>query len=182
MDLTDFESKMKEKIDYLEEELGNIRADRANPQILNKVKVEYYGAVTPINQLASVSVPEPRQILITPWDRNLIPEIAKAITKADIGINPLQDASGIRLLFPELNEARRKELAKEIRELGENIKVTIRNIRRDALTAAKKLEKDGDISEDELHTEEEKIQKLTDKYVDIVSNKVSEKEKEIMEV
>ena len=112
MDLTDFESKMKEKIDYLEEELGNIRAGRANPQILNKVKVEYYGAVTPINQLASVSVPEPRQILITPWDRNLIPEIAKAITKADIGINPLQDASGIRLLFPELNEARRKELAK----------------------------------------------------------------------
>ena len=182
MDLTDFESKMKEKIDYLEEELGNIRAGRANPQILNKVKVEYYGAVTPINQLASVSVPEPRQILITPWDRNLIPEIAKAITKADIGINPLQDASGIRLLFPELNEARRKELAKEIRELGENIKVTIRNIRRDALTAAKKLVIDGDISEDELHTEEEKIQKLTDKYVDLVSNKVSEKEKEIMEV
>ena len=182
MDLNDFENKMKEKIEYLEEELGNIRAGRANPQILNKVKVEYYGAVTPINQLASVSVPEPRQILITPWDRNLIPEIAKAITKADIGINPLQDASGIRLIFPELNESRRKELAKDIRELGENVKVTIRNIRRDAMDIAKKLEKDGEMSEDERRSEEEKIQKLTDKYVDLVSTKVAEKEKEIMEV
>lgn len=182
MDLNDFEIKMKEKIEYLEEELGNIRAGRANPQILNKVKVEYYGAVTPVNQLASVSVPEPRQILITPWDRNLIPEIAKAITKADIGINPLQDASGIRLMFPELTEARRKELAKDIRELGENVKVTIRNIRRDAMDTAKKLEKDGEMSEDERRSEEEKIQKLTDKYVDLVSTKVVEKEKEIMEV
>jgi len=182
MDLTDFELKMQERIDYLEEELGNIRAGRANPQILNKVKVEYYGAVTPVNQVASISVPEPRQILITPWDRNLIPEIAKAITKADVGINPLQDASGIRLIFPELTEARRKELAKDIRELGENIKVAIRNIRRDAMDFAKKLQKDSEISEDELRTEEEKIQKLTDKYVDLVSNKVSEKEKEIMEV
>ena len=182
MDLTDFELKMQERIDYLEEELGNIRAGRANPQILNKVKVEYYGAVTPVNQVASVSVPEPRQILITPWDRNLIPEIAKAITKADIGINPLQDASGIRLIFPELTEARRKEIAKDIRELGENIKVAVRNIRRDAMDTAKKLQKDGEMSEDELHTEEDKIQKLTDKFVDIVSNKVVEKEKEIMEV
>lgn len=182
MDLNDFEIKMEEKIEYLEGELGNVRAGRANPQILNKVKVEYYGAVTPINQLASVSVPEPRQILITPWDRNLIPEIAKAISKADIGINPLQDASGIRLIFPELNEARRKELAKDIRELGENVKVTIRNIRRDAMDAAKKLQKDGEMSEDELHTVEDKIQKLTDKYVDTVSTKVAEKEKEIMEV
>lgn len=182
MDLNDFEIKMEEKIEYLEGELGNVRAGRANPQILNKVKVEYYGAVTPINQLASVSVPEPRQILITPWDRNLIPEIAKAISKADIGINPLQDASGIRLIFPELNEARRKELAKDIRELGENVKVTIRNIRRDAMDVAKKLQKDGEMSEDELHTVEDKIQKLTDKYVDTVSTKVAEKEKEIMEV
>lgn len=182
MDLNDFEIKMNDKIEYLEEELGNIRAGRANPQILNKVKVEYYGAVTPVNQLASVSVPEPRQILITPWDRNLIPEIAKAITKADIGINPLQDASGIRLIFPELNESRRKELAKDIRELGENVKVTIRNIRRDAMDIAKKLEKDGEMSEDERRSEEEKIQKLTDKYVDLVSTKVAEKEKEIMEV
>lgn len=182
MDLNDFEIKMEEKIEYLEGELGNVRAGRANPQILNKVKVEYYGAVTPINQLASVSVPEPRQILITPWDRNLIPEIAKAISKADIGINPLQDASGIRLIFPELNEARRKELAKDIRELGENVKVTIRNIRRDAMDAAKKLQKDGEMSEDELHAVEDKIQKLTDKYVDTVSTKVVEKEKEIMEV
>lgn len=182
MDLTDFELKMQEKIDYLDEELGNIRAGRANPQILNKVKVEYYGAVTPINQVASISVPEPRQILITPWDRNLIPEIAKAITKADIGINPLQDASGIRLIFPELNETRRKELAKEIRELGETTKVAIRNVRRDAMDDAKKLQKDSQISEDELHTEEERIQKMTDKYVDIVSSKVADKEKEIMEV
>lgn len=182
MDLNEFENDMKKKIDYLEEELGNIRAGRANPQILNKVKVEYYGAVTPVNQLASVSVPEPRQILITPWDRNLIPEIAKAISKADIGINPIQDASGIRLIFPELNETRRRELAKDIKELGENVKVTIRNIRRDALNVAKKLEKDSEISEDELHTEEEKIQKLTDKYIDIVSSKVADKEKEIMEV
>lgn len=182
MNLNEYESQMKSKIDYLVEELGNVRAGRANPQILNRVKVEYYGVVTPINQLASVSVPEPRQILIAPWDRNLIPEIAKAISKADIGINPLQDASGIRLMFPELNEARRKEIAKDLRELGENVKVAIRNIRRDAMDEAKKLQKDAQISEDELHGEEEKIQKLTDKYIEEVSAKVSEKEKEIMEV
>lgn len=182
MDLTEYEIKMKDKIDYLVEELGNIRAGRANPQILNKVKVEYYGAMSPINQLASISVPEPRQILITPWDRNLIPEIAKAITKADIGINPLQDASGIRLTFPELTEARRREIAKDIRDLGETMKVAIRNIRRDAMDEAKKMQKESLISEDELRGQEDKIQKLTDKYVDEVSNKVSEKEKEIMEV
>lgn len=182
MNLNTMEENMMERVEYLKEELGNIRAGRANPQILNKVKAEYYGVLTPINQMASISVPEPRQILIMPWDRSLIPEIAKAIIKADIGINPLQDASGIRLLFPELTEDRRREIVKEIKEMGEDTKVAIRNQRRDAMDGAKKEQKDSLISEDEFHGLEEKIQKITDKYVDEVTQIVAEKEKEIMEV
>ena len=138
MDLNNVESKMKERIEYLKEELANIRAGRANPQILNKITVEYYGVQSPLNQVASISVPEPRQILIAPWDRNLLSEISKAISKSDIGINPMNDGTGIRLIFPELNEARRKELAKEVNKLGEDTKVQIRNIRRDAIDAVKK--------------------------------------------
>lgn len=182
MDLNSVESKMKERIEYLKEELANIRAGRANPQILNKITVEYYGVQSPLNQVASISVPEPRQILIAPWDRNLLSEISKAISKSDIGINPMNDGTGIRLIFPELNEARRKELAKEVNKLGEDTKVQIRNIRRDAIDAVKKEQKELNTSEDEVRASEEAIQKITDKQVEQVSIVVSEKEKEIMEI
>lgn len=182
MDLSIYESKMKERIAYLKEELSNVRAGRANPQILNKISVEYYGALTPLNQVASISVPEPRQILIAPWDRSLLNEIAKAITKADIGINPQNDGTGIRLIFPELTADRRKELAKDISKMGEDTKVAVRNIRRDAIEDVKKSGKEENISEDEIRSLEESIQKITDKQIDTISQVVAEKEKEIMEV
>ena len=182
MDLNSIENKMKERIEYLREELGNIRAGRANPQILNKITIEYYGVQSPLNQVASISVPEPRQILIAPWDKNLLGEISKAISKADIGINPMSDGTGIRLIFPELNEARRKELAKEVNKLGEDTKVQIRNIRRDAIDEVKKEQKELNTSEDQVRSLEESIQKITDKQIETVSSVVVEKEKEIMEI
>ena len=182
MDLNIYENKMKERIAYLKEELTNVRAGRANPQILNKVSVEYYGSLTPLNQVASISVPEPRQILIAPWDRSLLSEIAKAITKADIGINPQNDGTGIRLIFPELTADRRKELAKDISKMGEETKVAVRNIRREAIENLKKVGKEENISEDEIRSLEDSIQKITDKQIEVISQVVSEKEKEIMEV
>lgn len=182
MDLNEVETKMKERIEYLKEDLASIRAGRANPQILNKITVEYYGAVTPLNQVASISVPEPRQIFIQPWDKSLIGEINKAITKAELGLNPINDGNGVRLMFPELNEDRRRELVKEANKLGEETKVQIRNIRRDAIDDIKKEQKEANISEDEVHSREEQVQKITDKVVDMVSQVVSEKEKEIMEI
>lgn len=182
MDLNIIEEKMLNRIDYLKEELANIRMGRANPQILNKIFVEYYGAQTPLMQVASISVPEPRQILIAPWDKNMISSIEKAIQKAELGINPMNDGSGIRLIFPEMNEERRKEVAKSVSKIGEEVKVSIRNIRRDAMDEVKKEQKDAVISEDELRSLEEKIQRLTDKHIDIVSNEIDLKEKEVMEV
>lgn len=182
MDLNIYENKMKERIAYLKDELSNVRAGRANPQILNKISVEYYGALTPLNQVASISVPEPRQILIAPWDRSLLGEISKAITKADIGINPQNDGTGIRLIFPELTADRRKELAKDISKMGEDTKVAVRNIRRDAIETLKKVGKEENISEDEIRSLEDSIQKITDKQIDVISQVVAEKEKEIMEV
>lgn len=182
MDLSIYENKMKERIVYLKEELSNVRAGRANPQILNKISVEYYGALTPLNQVASISVPEPRQILIAPWDRSLLNEISKAITKADIGINPQNDGTGIRLIFPELTADRRKELAKDISKMGEDTKVAVRNIRRDAIEDVKKIGKAENISEDEIHSLEDSIQKITDKQIEHISQVIAEKEKEIMEV
>ena len=182
MDLNLVESKMKERITYLEEELGNIRAGRANPKILNKITVEYYGSLTPLNQVASISVPEPRQILISPWDRNLLPEISKAISKSEIGINPLNDGTGIRLTFPELNEERRREIVKDINKVGEDTKVQVRNIRREAIEEARSKEKENNLSEDETRATEDKIQKLTDKFIDLAEEMAKSKEKEIMEV
>jgi len=182
MDLSIYENKMKERIAYLKEELSNVRAGRANPQILNKISVEYYGALTPLNQVASISVPEPRQILIAPWDRSLLNEISKAITKADIGINPQNDGTGIRLIFPELTADRRKELAKDISKMGEDTKVAVRNIRRDAIEDVKKAGKEENISEDEIRSLEDSIQKITDKQIEAISQVVADKEKEIMEV
>lgn len=182
MDLNIYEEKMNERVEYLKEELGNIRAGRANPQILNKITVEYYGVPTPLNQVASISVPEARQILIAPWDRNLLSEISRAISKADIGINPQNDGTAIRLVFPELNETRRREIVKDVNKMGEDTKVQIRNIRRDAIDDVKKAQKEDNLSEDEVHSLEDSIQKITDKLVERVTSVIQVKEKEIMEI
>lgn len=182
MNLNLVEEKMNSRVDYLKEEFGNIRVGRANPQILNKIMVEYYGVPSPLNQVASISVPEARQLVIAPWDRSLLSPIEKAIQKAEIGINPMNDGTSIRLVFPELTQDRRKEIAKDVSKIGEDVKVSIRNIRRDAMDEVKKEQKENLLSEDEARGVEEKIQKLTDKYVDMVTKEVANKEKEIMEV
>ena len=182
MELNILEERMKKAISHLEEEYATIRAGRANPAILNKVQVEYYGALTPINQVASISVPEARQILVSPWDRSILPQIEKAINMAELGINPINDGTTIRLNFPELNEDRRKEIVKDVKKLAEEAKVAIRNVRRDGMDELKNEQKNGNISEDEQKGIEDKIQKLTDKYIANVDSVMSNKEKEIMEV
>ena len=182
MDYVNVEEKMQKALNYLEDELDTIRAGRANPAILNKVRVDYYGTPTALNQLGTIAVPEARQILITPWDKSTLTPIEKAIQKADIGVNPMNDGSSIRLNFPELNEVRRKEIVKEIKNLGEESKVAIRNTRREFIDAAKASMKKSEITEDELVLEEEKIQKITDKYVKEIEKIISLKDKEIMEV
>ena len=159
-----------------------MRAGRANPNILNKVMVEYYGVPTPINQVAGISVPEPRLIVIQPWDMSVLKEIEKAIQKADIGINPNNDGKVIRLAFPELTEERRKELAKDIRKMGEDAKVAIRSVRRDGIDIARTSQKAGEMTEDELSAAEEKIQKMTDSKIAEIDKMLEEKEKEIMSV
>ena len=182
MDYNITEEKMDKAIDHLSEELANIRAGRANPAILNKVNVDYYGMPTPVNQIGTVSVPESRQILVTPWDKSMLSAIEKAIQKSDIGINPINDGNSIRINFPELNEQRRKELVKEVKALCEESKVAIRNVRRDSIDQAKSAQKANEITEDELKSAEEKIQKITDKYVEKVDEMFKNKEKEIMEI
>ena len=180
--LTQYEEKMQKSVENLEAEYATIRAGRANPNILNKIKVEYYGVPTPMQQLANITVPEARTLVIAPWEPSLVKEIEKAIMNSDLGITPNNDGKTIRLVFPELTEDRRKELAKDIKKKGEGAKVAIRNIRRDANDAIKKMEKNGDISEDELKDNEDKIQKLTDKYVGQIDKAVESKSKEIMTV
>lgn len=182
MEINTLEEKMGKAIIHLQDELTNIRAGRANPAILNKVMVDYYGTPTPINQVGSVSVPEARQILIAPWDKSTLGTIERAIQKADLGINPLNDGNYVRLIFPELNETRRKELVKECKGLSEDTKVAIRNIRRDGMEDAKSSQKANEITEDDLQGLEEQIQKLTDKYVAKVDELIAAKEKEIMEI
>ena len=182
MEYEQIEDKMQKSIDYLCEELAGIRAGRANPAILNKVTVEYYGVQTPLNQIGAISVPEARQILITPWDRSLLGAITKAIQVAELGVNPINDGNGVRLTFPELNEERRKQIVKEVRSLGEEAKIAVRNTRRDGIDEAKKLKNSGEMTEDELKVAEEKIQKITDKYTDKIDAVIEEKEKEVMEV
>lgn len=169
-------------ISVFEENLSEVRAGRANPAILNKITVSYYGVPTPINQVAGISVPEARMILIQPWDTSLLKEIEKEILKSDIGINPNNDGKVIRLNFPELNEERRKELVKDIRKLAEEAKVAIRSIRRDAMDEAKEMQKKSEITEDDLKNEENEIQKLTDKKVEEIDNMLANKEKEIMSI
>ncbi len=176
------EEKMEKVIEHLDEELSLIRAGRANPAILNKVQVEYYGTMSPINQVATISVPEARQILVTPWDRSMVSACEKAINVAELGVNPINDGNSLRLMLPELNEERRKQLVKQTKTLGEESKVAIRNIRRDAIDECKKMQKNSEITEDDLKSNEQDIQKITDKYTDIVDNRLDEKEKEIMEI
>ena len=177
-----YEEKMNKTISVFEENLSEIRAGRANPAILNKITVDYYGVPTPINQVAGISVPEARMILIQPWDMNLLKEIEKEILKSDIGINPNNDGKVIRLNFLELNEERRKEIVKDIRKLAEEAKVAIRSIRRDAMDEAKEMQKKSEITEDDLKNEENEIQKLTDKKVEEIDSMLANKEKEIMSI
>ena len=182
MDYNLIEQKMTKAINYLADEFANVRAGRANPAILNKINVDYYGAATPINQIGSVSVPEARQILITPWDKSLLGAVEKAIQKSDIGINPINDGNSIRINFPELNEQRRKELVKEVKAMAEDAKVAVRNIRREFIDEAKTSQKANEMTEDELRVAEEKIQKLTDQYVKHIDELTKEKEKELLTV
>ena len=176
-----YENKMKKTLSGFEKELTTIRAGRANPHILDKLSVEYYGTPTPIQQVANVTVPEARMIQIQPWESSLIKQIEKAILVSDLGLNPSNDGKVIRLVFPELTEERRKDLVKDVKKKGEAAKVAVRNIRRDANDAYKKLAKQ-DVSEDEIKEFSEKIQKLTDKYVKDIDAAVDQKSKEILTV
>ncbi len=176
-----YEDKMNKTMANLDGELGTIRAGRANPNVLNRIKVDYYGTPTPIQQVANVSVPEARLIQIQPWEKNMLKVIEKAIQVSDLGINPTNDGSMIRLVFPELTEERRKELVKDVKKKGEAAKVAIRNIRRDGNDALKKL-KGSEVSEDEIKDMETDLQKLTDKFVKEVDKAVDSKSKEVMTV
>ena len=176
-----FDEKMGKTMNNLAEEFGGIRAGRANPHVLDKLRVDYYGTPTAIQQVANVSVPEPRMIQIQPWEASMVKEIEKAILTSDLGINPTNDGKTVRLLFPELTEERRKELAKDVKKKGENAKVAIRNIRRDANDSFKKLAKE-DVSEDEIKQLEDQAQKMTDKYIADVDRAVEAKTKEILTV
>ena len=182
MDFSEFESKMDKTIDVLKQNLSEVRAGRANPAILNKVSVMYYGVPTPINQVAGISVPEARLIMIQPWDASILKEIEKAILSSDIGINPNNDGKVIRLSFPELTEERRRELVKDIKKMAEESKVAIRAIRRDGIDLAKSKQKNSEITEDELKNAEDTIQKLTDKKIEEIDKVLADKEKEIMSV
>lgn len=176
-----FDEKMGKTMNNLAEEFGGIRAGRANPHVLDKLRVDYYGTPTAIQQVANVSAPEPRMIQIQPWEASMVKEIEKAILTSDLGINPTNDGKTVRLLFPELTEERRKELAKDVKKKGENAKVAIRNIRRDANDSFKKLAKE-DVSEDEIKQLEDQAQKMTDKYIADVDRAVEAKTKEILTV
>lgn len=179
--LQQFENKMSKAYEYLAADFATIRAGRANPHILDKIKVNYYGSPTPIQQVGNITVPEPRMIQISPWEKSLIKEIEKAIMASDVGITPNNDGAVIRLVIPELTEERRKELVKEVKKKGEEGKVAVRNIRRDGNDSFKKLAKE-DVSEDEIKELEEALQKLTDKYVKEIDKLVEEKAKEILTV
>ena len=177
-----YEEKMDKSYDALQNEYSSIRAGRANPHVLDKLRVDYYGSPTPLQQVGNISVPEPRMLLIQPWDKSLLKPIEKAILTSDLGINPNNDGSAIRLIFPELTEERRKDLAKDVKKKGENAKVAIRNIRRDANETIKKMEKAGEISEDDQEAAEDKIQKLTDKMIAKIDKAVEAKTQEFMTV
>lgn len=176
-----YDTKMQKTLSSLDAELATIRAGRANPNVLNKLTVDYYGVPTPIQQAANISVPEARMIQIQPWDKSLIKEIEKAILTSDLGLNPSNDGSVIRLVFPELTEDRRKEIVKDVKKKGEAAKVAIRNIRRDGNDAFKKL-KGTEVSEDEIKDLEDELQKLTDKYIANIDKAIDVKSKEVLTV
>ncbi len=176
-----YEEKMQKSYDFLVTDLGTIRAGRANPHVLDRIKVDYYGTPTPIQQVGNITVPEPRILQIAPWEKSLIKDIEKAIMMSDVGINPSNDGSLIRLVFPELTEERRKELVKDIKKRGEESKVAIRNTRRDGNDAFKKLAK-TEVSEDEIKELGDDLQKLTDKFIKEIDKLVEEKSKEILTV
>ncbi|MCC5894895.1 MAG: ribosome recycling factor [Alkalibacterium sp.] len=179
--LKDTLERMKKAEQAYVRELGGIRAGRANPSLLNRVNIDYYGAPTPLNQVAQISVPEPRVLLITPYDKSALGDIEKALNQSDIGIPPSNDGNVIRLVVPALTEERRKDIAKQVGKESENAKVSVRNIRRDAIDSLKKAEKDGDLTKDDLHNYEEEVQKLTNASVKAIDKLSEEKEKEILE-
>ena len=177
-----YDEKMEKAVDFLISDYAGIRAGRANPHVLDKIRVDYYGTPTPLQSVGNITVPEPRMIQIAPWEKSMIKEIEKAIMTSDLGINPNNDGSVIRLIFPELTEERRKELVKDIKKKGEEAKVAIRNIRRDGNDALKKLGKSSEVSEDDIKDLEDKLQKVTDKYIKDVDKLIEDKSKEIMTV
>ena len=182
LDTKDFELKMKKSIEAYKNELDTVRAGRANPNILSRIMVDYYGTPTPVNQIGTVSCPDARTIVIQPWDSSTLKAIEKAILTSDIGITPANDGKVIRLVFPQLTEDRRKELKKQVSKMGEDAKVAIRNIRRDAMDKAKDMKKNGDMTEDEQKASEKSVQDLTDKYIKEIDAITAAKEKEIMEI
>jgi ribosome recycling factor len=181
-ELMDYEEKLEKALQHLKNELMSIRAGRANPAILNKITVDYYGTSTPLSQMANISVPEARMLLISLWDTSAIKDVSKAIQASDIGINPIDDGKNIRLIFPQLTQERRKDLIKQIKKICEDSKVVLRNERRDALENMKKLKKDNIVSEDEEKQASTEIQKLLDKKVETIDKLLKEKEAEILEV
>lgn len=181
-ELEQYQSKMEKTVHALDTEYNAIRAGRANPHVLDKLVVDYYGQPTPIQQVGNISVPEPRMILIQPWDASLIKSIDKAILASDIGINPSNDGKAIRLIFPELTEDRRKDLSKDIKKKGEDAKIAIRNIRRDGIEHFKKMEKSNEITEDDLKGLEDDIQKVTDNFIKVIDKHIEDKIKDIMTV
>ena len=182
LDCTEFEAKMKKSVSAYESALADIRAGRANPGLLDKIDVDYYGAPTKINQMAAVKVSDARTIVITPWDGSTMKKIEKAILASDLGITPQNDGKVIRLSFPQLTEERRRELTKQVSKLGEDAKVAIRNIRREANDLSKKQKKDGDMTEDELKASDKAVQDLTDKYIKNIDEVTARKNKELMEI
>ena len=176
------EERMGRRVDHMRKEFSEIRAGRANPAVLNKVSVDYYGVPTPVNQLAAVNVPDARTLTVQPWDTSSLKSIERAINEADIGIHPQNDGKIIRLVFPALTEERRKELAKDVHGMGENSKVAIRSIRRDAVDKLKTMKKNSEITEDDLKQGEKKIQDLTDKYCKQIDTMSADKTSEIMEI
>lgn len=176
------EETMRKSIGFLKEDLASIRAGKANPKLVDKIQVSYYGTMTPLNQIANISVPEPRAIIIQPWDASTLKEIEKAIMASDLGINPSNDGKLIRLVIPVLTEERRKDLLKVVKKETENAKIAVRNIRRDANEELKKLEKSSELTKDDFKKSEEDMQKLTDKYIKYVEDIYRDKEKEILEV
>ena len=182
VDYQDYERKMKRTCEFLKEQLASVRAGKANPAVLDRITVEYYGTDTPINQVASISVPDARSLLIQPWDASALKAIEKAIQASELGINPQNDGRAIRLVFPQLTEERRKDLAKQVKKYGEDAKVAVRNIRRDAMDKFKAQKKKSEITEDDFKDVEKDMQKLTDDYIKEVEKIAEEKEKELMEL